>query len=139
MKKYALGALLFASLVSCFPIRATATASELKQIRCTCYCEAGVTKSGHMTNDHTIAGRKEDLYNVAAIYAIADDGELGEFIGYFDFYDTGAGIDSDGDGKGDTIKTGKSVDIFRNSLDDCRSFAKEYGDYVYIKIIEAEG
>ena len=66
-------------------------------------------------------------------------GGVGEFIGYFDFYDTGAGIDTDGDGKGDSIKKGKSVDVFRNSLDDCNKFIKTYGDYVFIKIIEAEG
>lgn len=130
---------LFISVILLNPIKGNATGSDLKQIRCTCYCEGGVTKSGHYTNDHVIAGRKEDLYNVAAVYAIAEDGSLGEFIGYFDFYDTGAGIDSDGDGKGDTIRSGKSVDIFRNSLADCKKFTKTYGDYVYIKIIEAEG
>ena len=135
---------LAAGVVSIFvfltsPLIGNATASDLKQIRCTCYCEGGVTKSGHYTNDHVLAGRKEDLYNVAAIYAIAEDGSLGEFIGYFDFYDTGAGIDSDGDGKGDTIRTGKSVDVFRNSYSDCKDWIKTYGDYVYIKIIEAEG
>jgi hypothetical protein len=109
------------SLLATSSLTASATASDLKKIRCTCYCEGGVTKSGHYTNDHVIAGRNEDLYNVAAIYAIGKDGELGEFIGYFDFYDTGAGIDTDGDGKGDTIRTGKSVDVFRNSYADAKN------------------
>lgn len=133
----------FVAIAACISVLATsasiAHASELKEIRCTCYCEAGVTTSGHYTNEHVIAGRKEDLGKVAAIYAIDENGGVGEFIGYFDFYDTGAGIDTDGDGKGDSIKKGKSVDVFRNSLDDCNKFIKTYGDYVFIKIIEAEG
>lgn len=117
----------------------TRAESDLKKIRCTCYIHQGITASGHETHEGIVAGRKEDLGNVAAIYAINDDGSLGEFIGYFDFYDTGAGIDTDGDGVGDTIKTGKSVDVFRNNMDDAKNWIKKYGDYVYIKIIEAEG
>ena len=86
-----------------------------------------------------IAGRKEDLGKVAALYAVAEDGSVGEFIGYFDFYDTGAGIDTDGDGRGDSIKKGKSVDVFRETMTDAKKWIKTYGDYVYIQYIEAEG
>lgn len=86
-----------------------------------------------------IAGRKEDLGKVAALYAVAEDGSVGEFIGYFDFYDTGAGIDTDGDGRGDSIKKGKSVDVFRETMTDANKWIKTYGDYVYIQYIEAEG
>ena len=86
-----------------------------------------------------IAGRKEDLGKVAALYAIAEDGSIGEFLGYYDFYDTGAGMDSDGDGIGDTIRTGKSVDVFQPSMDSAVNWIKKYGDYVYIVIIEAQG
>ena len=116
-----------------------AKAQDLKQIRCTCYIEPGVTKSGHYTHEGVIAGRKEDLGKVAALYAVAEDGSVGEFIGYFDFYDTGAGIDTDGDGRGDSIKKGKSVDVFRETMTDAKKWIKTYGDYVYIQYIEAEG
>lgn len=117
-----------------------ASADEaLKRVRCTCYCEPGITASGHHTHEGIIAGRKQDLGKVAAIYAIAEDGGIGEFIGYFEFMDTGAGMDSDGDGKGDTIIRGKSVDIFKNSLKEAKAHVKKYGDYVWIKIIDAEG
>ena len=120
-------------------ISADASQENMKRIRCTCYCEPGTTASGHPTRGGVIAGRKEDLGKVAALYAIAEDGSIGEFLGYYDFYDTGAGMDSDGDGIGDTIRTGKSVDVFQPSMDSAVNWIKKYGDYVYIVIIEAQG
>ena len=59
-------------------------------------------------------------------------GCAGEFIGYFEILDTGAGIDTDGDGRGDSIKRGKSIDVYRPSLQECRDWIATYGDYVYI-------
>ena len=60
-------------------------------------------------------------------------------IGIYEFKDTGSGMDTDGDGKGDTIKNGKSIDVYRNTLSRCYDWIKEYGDYVYLEIIDAEG
>ena len=137
MKKVIALSLMMAAVVATTPM--IAKAQDLKQIRCTCYIEPGVTKSGHYTHEGVIAGRKEDLGKVAALYAVAEDGSVGEFIGYFDFYDTGAGIDTDGDGRGDSIKKGKSVDVFRETMTDAKKWIKTYGDYVYIQYIEAEG
>lgn len=139
MNKVIFAAILAAVAVANSPIRCTAADSELREIRCTCYVEPGVTKSGHYTHEGVIAGRKEDLGKVAALYAVAEDGSIGEFIGYFDFYDTGAGIDTDGDGKGDSIKKGKSVDVFRDDMKAAKKWIKTYGDYVYMQIIDAEG
>ena len=139
MNKVIFAATLAAVVVANSPIRCTAADSELREIRCTCYIEPGVTKSGHYTHEGVIAGRKEDLGKVAALYAVAEDGSIGEFIGYFDFYDTGAGIDTDGDGKGDSIKKGKRVDVFRDDMKAAKKWIKTYGDYVYMQIIDAEG
>jgi hypothetical protein len=91
------------------------------------------------TRDGIVAGRHSDLGRVAAIYRCDTDGQLGEFIGYYEFLDTGAGIDTDGDGKGDSIKKGLSIDVFKNSLDEAKDWIAEYGDYVYIQYIDAEG
>lgn len=113
--------------------------SELIKIRATCYCENGITYSGNYTHEGILAGRKEDIGDVAAIYAVAEDGSVGEFIGYFEFEDCGAGFDTDGDGKGDSTIKGKTVDIFRNNLSRVKDWIRTYGDYVYIKRIEAEG
>lgn len=121
------------------PLQSSATAAGLRRIRATCYCEPGITYSGHYTHEGIVAGRNIDIGDVAAVYAVAEDGGVGDFIGYFEFMDTGAGIDTDGDGKGDSIKKGKSIDIFRNDLASAKGWIKKYGDYVYFKIIDAEG
>ena len=76
---------------------------------------------------------------VAEVNRVNPDGSVGEFIGFFEFRDTGAGMDSDGDGKGDTIINGTSIDIWVNSLEDAYAWVNEYGDYVYIKLIKAKG
>lgn len=119
-------------------LNASAT-SDLKKIRCTCYIIKGTTASGHETRAGIIAGKKSDIGKGAALYQINEDGSIGEFIGYFEFLDTGAGIDTDGDGKGDSIKKGLSVDVWQPSIKDAKEWIKEYGDYVYIKIIDAKG
>lgn len=120
-------------------IQSSATAAGLCKIRATCYCEHGLTYSGSYTREGIIAGRKEDIGDVAAIYSVAEDGGVGEFIGYFEVLDCGAGFDTDGDGKGDSTIKGKTIDVFRNNIDGVKSWIKRYGDYVYIKLIEAEG
>lgn len=120
-------------------IQSSATAAGLHKIRATCYCEHGITYSGAYTREGIIAGRKEDIGDVAAIYAVAEDGGVGEFIGYFEVLDCGAGFDTDGDGKGDSTIKGKTIDVFRNNIDGVKSWIRRYGDYVYIKLIEAKG
>ena len=120
-------------------IQTSATESGLRKIRATCYCEHGLTYSGCYTREGIIAGRKEDIGDVAAIYEVAEDGGVGDFIGYFEILDCGAGFDTDGDGKGDSTIKGKTVDVFRNDMNGVNEWIKIYGDYVYIKIIKAEG
>ena len=61
MKKVIFAAIWAAAVVANSPIRCAAADSELREIRCTCYIEPGVTKSGHYTHEGVIAGRKEDL------------------------------------------------------------------------------
>lgn len=136
-KLMALGA--FILVLALCPLRGSATAAGLRKLRATCYCEHGLTYSGSYTREGIIAGRKEDIGSVAAIYAVAEDGGVGEFIGYFEVLDCGAGFDTDGDGKGDSTIKGKTIDVFRNDMQRVKRWIKTYGDYVYVKIIEAEG
>ena len=114
-------------------------ASELQKKRCTCYLDSGITASGCYTRPGVIAGRREDFGKVAAIYRCDTGDQMGEFIGYFEFLDTGAGIDTDGDGKGDSLIKGLSVDIYMSNETEMNDFISEYGDYVYIKYIDAKG
>ena len=111
----------------------------LKKIRCTCYIDSGITAGGKHTNKTTVAGCREWMGKTCALYAITETGEVKEFIGFFEFADTGAGIDTDGDGKGDSIKNGTSIDVWRPSLADANKWMAEYGDYVYMQILESRG
>lgn len=107
-------------------------------IRCTCYLDSGTTASGQTTRKGIIAGRKEWLGKVAALYRV-ENGEIGQFLGYYEFLDTGAGMDSNGDGYGDTIKNGYSVDVWQPTMADAKTWIKDNGDYVWLQIIDGEG
>ena len=85
------------------------------------------------------AGKKEWMWDVAELNAINEDGSIGEFIGYFEIRDTGSGMDTDGDWKGDSIKNGMSIDVWVNSLVDAYEWRDKYGDYVYIKLTKSDG
>ena len=103
------------------------------QIRCTGYCDYGYTKSGEYVRDGIIAGKDEWLGRTCNLYRINSDGSIGELIGSYEFLDTGAGIDTNGDGIGDSIRHGKSVDVWHPSKDAVWDWMAEYGDYVYIE------
>ena len=139
MKKYLLTIIIFCTSVFLNVQPISADSNELHKIRCTCYCDHGVTASGHQTRDGIVAGKRDYLGKIAALYRYNADGSIGEFIGYYEFLDTGAGIDTDGDGKGDSIKNGTSIDVYKHTLIEAKNWITEYGDYVYMKIIDAEG
>ena len=113
--------------------------TEPQQIRCTCYCDTGITASGAYTRSGIVAGKKEWMGCVAALYEVNESGGLGDFIGYYEFLDTGAGMDTDGDGFGDSIVNGTSIDIYQPTEQACWDWVGRYGDVVYMKIIRGEG
>lgn len=112
---------------------------EMVKIRCTCYCEHNKTAMGAKTHYGIAAGKKEWLGYVIELNAINPDGSVGQFIGFFELKDTGAGMDTDGDGIGDSIKDGQSIDIWLDTLEEAYMWRDTYGDYVYMKIIKGKG
>ena len=70
---------------------------------------------------------------------VKEDGSMGELVGLFEFQDIGAGMDTDGDGKGDYIINGQSLDVWVGSLSDAYEWRDKYGDYIYMKIIKSDG
>ena len=38
-----------------------------------------------------------------------------------------------------TIRNGTSIDVYRDTLEGCYEWAKMYGDYVYIQVVDAAG
>lgn len=109
------------------------------QIRATCYVEHGYTASGKYTRQNTVAGCPEWMGCIAALYEVNDDDSMGDFIGYFEFIDTGAGIDTNGDGVGDTITDGFSIDIWQPDMAHANRWISKHGDYVYMKLIKGKG
>lgn len=113
--------------------------ADLQRVRCTCYIHSGITYSGQQTREGIVAGKKEWIGKAVALYESDEENNPGEFIGYFEFLDTGLGIDTDGDGVGDTITRGKSIDVYRYTMEDAKAWIAEHGDYVFMKVIDAEG
>jgi hypothetical protein len=68
-----------------------------------------------------------------------EDGSMGEFLGYYEFIDTGAGIDTDGDGRGDSIINGESIDVWRPDIEMAREWVDLNGDYVMLQLYKGEG
>ena len=108
-------------------------------IRCTCYTDSGTTASGKQTRPGIIAGAREWMGCTAALYDVKEDGTIGQFIGYYEVLDTGAGIDTDGDGYGDSIKIGQSIDVWVPDDAAVHEWQQEHGDYVFIKLIPGVG
>lgn len=106
---------------------------EPYKVRCTCYIaynDNPVTRSGVAPKEGMVAGRYEDLGKTAILYRVDEDGTIGELIGYFDFTDTGSH---------EGLVNGTRIDIYRDSLSRCYDWVDEFGDYVYIQIVDAQG
>ena len=125
-------------LLLSMPVHAQYPTPQL--MRCTVYTgyEGSVTADGSKVREGIVAGKSEWLGYTCIIYE-NNNGKVGKLIGIYEFKDTGAGIDTDGDGKGDSIKNGKSIDVYRNNLDRCYDWVDKYGDYVFIQIVKAAG
>lgn len=137
MLMWSIGA--FFTLFFATAINTRASDTDIQRVRCTCYIHSGTTYSGQQTREGVVAGKKEWIGKAVALYENDEDNNPGEFIGYFEFLDTGLGIDTDGDGIGDTITRGKSIDVYRYTMEDAKAWIAEHGDYVFMKVIDAEG
>lgn len=124
------------ALIMLMSVRVKADYEMPTKIRCTCYTatEGSITASGEHVREGIVAGKRAWLGKVAILYDLNMN-----IIGIYEFKDTGAGIDTDGDGKGDSIKKGKSIDVYRDTLDECYEWIRTYGDYVLMMIVDAEG
>lgn len=113
-------------------------------IRATCYTsnEGAITYSGHEVRSGIIAGKKEWQGSVALLYSYKIEGGQPipkELIGIYEVLDTGAGIDTDGDGNGDTIINGQSIDIYQPTTHAAEEFIDTYGDYVMMMLVNGKG
>ena len=119
---------------------------EPVKIRCTCYCDTGVTASGVYTRPGIMASKPEYIGYVACVNAVNEDGSIGEFIGYYEILDTGYGAET-GVGQSKifknrtlgTIESFQTIDIYQPTMHQAEEWVEKYNDYVYIKIIKGVG
>jgi hypothetical protein len=114
-------------------------------MRVTCYTanEGAICSTGIEPHYGVVAGAKEWEGKAVLLYTF-DYNEGGkpipkECIGLFTILDNGAGIDTNGDGIGDTIRNGQSLDVYVDTTEQASEWAREYGDYLMVIIVEGEG
>lgn len=113
---------------------------EPTMIRATCYTWTGqpCANGQYPVEGLSVAGKEEWLGKTIIMYSVGSNGGIGEFIGYFQFTDTGYGISVPESDKG-TIQLGYSIDVYRDNENRVNEWIAEYGDYVYIQIVDAKG
>ena len=100
---------------------------KLQRMRITCYTapSGAITASGRPVMEGTCAARRQDLGKVAIVYS-----EDMEYIGTFEVVDTGGAK---------WLKNGTAIDLYKSSLDRCWEHVREWGDYGYVQLVEADG
>lgn len=93
----------------------------------TAYCDHGLTASGCMVRRGVCAAREDMIGRCAVIYEMAEDGTMGDFLGYYEILDTG------GDYR---IRNGSVIDIYMPDYDQCMEYGRRKA---YVQIVEAEG
>lgn len=95
-------------------------------VRCTCYIATGNrTADGTVPYEGIIASNREHLGQTAMLYTME-----GQFIGYFEARDLGGHK---------MLRNGTAIDVYRDSLERAYEWVGEYGDYVQIIWLEADG
>lgn len=102
---------------------------EADIIRCSVSCTEGYTRSGEYTHEGVIGGKFEWLGRECNLYALDEDGSIGEKIGSYEFLDTGYGIDG-------SMEKGESVTVWVPNMEACWKWIDTYGDYVYIEFVD---
>jgi len=124
------------------------------KVQCTCYIEAGKpTCSGSYKMDGIIATAPEHIGKVAQVYEVAEDGGIGNFIGYFEASDTGYGAPTGygisaykGRTSAGTIETGITIDFRKPNMKKATEFMTDTftgegktGSQVYVIFEDGEG
>jgi len=115
-----------------------ANASELRILRTTAYYQGEITATGKQVREGLAAANREHLGDIAILYKVDEDGEIGEFLGIWEVEDVGFGTDPDGDGIG-TMEEGLVIDIYKPDLESCKEWVRETNEKVYVQYIPAKG
>lgn len=115
---------------------------ELRPVEMTYYTDYGTCANGKQTRDGICAFAK-DYIGMSAIVYENNNGKVGDFIGFYEIYDTGYGrptkiIKPNGKPRG-TIEAEMCIDIWFSSDTEGKEFIEEHGNQVFIQIIQIEG
>lgn len=129
---FVIGILLFTVL------SAKADEGEPFKMYTTAYHHGEITASGVPVRRGICAVKREWIGLTAIVYEYKPDGSMGDMIGIWECLDTGFGGDADGDGVG-SIESGKVIDMYFPTLEECRDWMKQTGGKVYVQLVDAEG
>lgn len=118
---------MIAALISALHITAFSIFDwEPQKMRCTCYVATGSkTASGCYPYEGILASNREHLGKTALLYTLDY-----QYIGVFESKDIGGNV---------KLINGTAVDIYRDSMARAYEWVGEYGDYVYVIWLDAEG
>ena len=129
---FVIGILLFTVL------SAKADEGEPFKMYTTAYHHGEITASSVPVRRGICAVKREWMGLTAIVYEYKPDGSMGDMIGIWECLDTGFGGDADGDGVG-SIESGKVIDMYFPTLEECRDWMKQTGGKVYVQLVDAEG
>lgn len=101
----------------------TAATSEPQLMRVTCYTGGYVTATGTEPR-YGICAAKPEWYGKTAVVF---DSEM-NYVDSFTIEDTGSHP---------RIQSGSSIDIYQPTLAECYDWVGEYGDYMYVQIVDS--
>ena len=99
---------------------------EAQTVRCTCYLPTGHrTADGTVPYEGIIASNREHLGDMAILLTM--DGEM---IGMYESRDIGGHY---------KLRNGTAIDVYRDNIERAWDWVHNYGDYVQVIWIPAEG
>lgn len=118
--------LIVAAILAAETIIAPVQRPTLQVVRCTCYLPTGnLTADGTEPYEGIIASNRDHLGDIAMLYTLE-----GEYIGMYECRDIGGHY---------MLRNGTAIDVYRDSMEGALEWVEEYGDYVQVLWIEAEG